>query len=39
MIYTVTLNPSIDYVIQTDNLILGSINRVVNEKNMPVEKE
>ncbi|QXE17387.1 1-phosphofructokinase [Clostridium sp. 001] len=32
MIYTVTLNPSIDYVIQTDNLILGSINRVVNEK-------
>lgn len=32
MIYTVTLNPSIDYVIQTNDLILGSINRVVNEQ-------
>ncbi|MEA5009628.1 1-phosphofructokinase [Clostridium tyrobutyricum] len=32
MIYTVTFNPSIDYVIQTENLILGDINRVDNEK-------
>lgn len=32
MIYTVTFNPSIDYVIQTENLILGDINRVENEK-------
>ena len=33
MIYTVTLNPSIDYVVNLDNLNNGSINRV-NEENI-----
>lgn len=33
MIYTVTLNPSIDYVIKLDNLNSGSVNRV-NEENI-----
>ena len=33
MIYTVTLNPSIDYVIKLDNLNYGSVNRV-NEENI-----
>ena len=28
MIYTVTLNPSIDYVIKVDKLTTGNINRV-----------
>ncbi|MEY8000235.1 1-phosphofructokinase [Clostridium sp. Mt-5] len=32
MIYTVTFNPSIDYVIQIDNLILGTVNRTTDEK-------
>lgn len=27
MIYTVTLNPAIDYVISTDNLVTGQVNR------------
>lgn len=33
MIYTVTLNPSIDYVIELDSLNHGSVNRV-NEENI-----
>lgn len=33
MIYTVTLNPSIDYVINVNNLNLGTVNRV-NEENI-----
>lgn len=28
MIYTVTLNPSIDYIVRLDNLELGSVNRM-----------
>lgn len=32
MIYTVTFNPSIDYVVQLDNLIAGSINRTKSEE-------
>ena len=32
MIYTVTLNPSIDYVIELDSLNHGSVNRVNEEK-------
>lgn len=31
MIYTVTFNPSLDYVIQAEKLIPGKINRVVQE--------
>ena len=32
MIYTVTLNPSIDYVVQVNSLDLGAVNRA--EKDM-----
>ncbi|SCI40302.1 MULTISPECIES: 1-phosphofructokinase [unclassified Romboutsia] len=32
MIYTVTLNPAIDYLIKLDSLNLGSVNRVEDEK-------
>ncbi|WP_370839167.1 1-phosphofructokinase [Intestinibacter bartlettii] len=35
MIYTVTLNPSIDYVIKVDKLITGNINRVNEEHVYP----
>ena len=35
MIYTVTLNPSIDYVIKLDNLNYGSVNRVNKENIYP----
>ena len=35
MIYTVTLNPSLDYIVDVENLTVGAINRstkeVVNE--------
>lgn len=31
MIYTVTFNPSIDYVVRTDEMALGQINRAVSE--------
>ncbi|OON95822.1 MAG: 1-phosphofructokinase [Epulopiscium sp. Nele67-Bin005] len=32
MIYTVTLNPSIDYLVNLENLDVGTINRVNNEQ-------
>lgn len=35
MIYTVTLNPSIDYVIKVDNLTKGKVNRVSEEHVYP----
>lgn len=35
MIYTVTLNPSIDYVINLENLKTGQVNRVKDEKVYP----
>ena len=35
MIYTVTLNPSIDYVIKVDKLTTGNINRVNEEHVYP----
>lgn len=35
MIYTVTLNPAIDYVIMLDNLKIGSVNRIVSENVYP----
>ena len=31
MIYTVTFNPAIDYVIKVDNLTLGQVNRTTRE--------
>ena len=35
MIYTVTFNPSLDYIIRVDNLTLGEINRVNYENILP----
>ena len=35
MIYTVTFNPSLDYVIQVDDLTLGEVNRTTSEKIYP----
>ena len=31
MIYTVTFNPSLDYIISVDNLALGTVNRTTRE--------
>jgi len=35
MIYTITLNPSIDYVIQVDQLKLGDLNKMDDEAKFP----
>lgn len=35
MIYTVTFNPSLDYVVQVDSLRLGEVNRTTGEKIYP----
>ena len=35
MIYTVTFNPSIDYIVKIDNLRLGTVNRTQNEEIYP----
>ncbi|MFK4565986.1 1-phosphofructokinase [Enterococcus sp. UD-01] len=35
MIYTVTLNPSIDYIVQVDKLELGALNRMKNDFKLP----
>lgn len=35
MIYTITLNPSIDYVVQLDHLQLGEVNRMKNDNKFP----
>lgn len=35
MIYTVTFNPSLDYVVQVDNLTLGEVNRTTKENIYP----
>ncbi len=35
MIYTLTLNPSIDYVINVDNLTLGKVNRTLGDVKFP----
>ena len=35
MIYTVTLNPSIDYIIETDKFKIGEVNRANKEELYP----
>ena len=35
MIYTVTFNPSLDYVVQIENLTLGEVNRTSCEAIYP----
>lgn len=35
MIYTVTFNPAIDYIVKVDDLKLGSVNRVTSEQILP----
>ncbi|MBA4602153.1 1-phosphofructokinase [Thermoactinomyces mirandus] len=35
MIYTVTLNPSIDFLVEVENLRLNQLNRIKNEKKFP----
>lgn len=35
MIYTVTFNPSLDYIIEADNFILGKVNRAAKEYIFP----
>lgn len=35
MIYTITLNPSIDYVVQVNQLNLGELNKMENEMKLP----
>lgn len=35
MIYTVTFNPSIDYIVSVDDLKLGSVNRTSEELMFP----
>ena len=39
MIYTVTLNPSIDYVVQVPSFDLGTINRAEKDMKFPGGKE
>jgi 1-phosphofructokinase len=35
MIYTLTLNPSVDYIVKLENFQLGELNRTVNEAKFP----
>lgn len=35
MIYTVTLNPSIDYIVEVDDLKLGDLNRMKRDLKLP----
>lgn len=35
MIYTVTFNPSLDYVVTVDNFAVGCVNRTKNERMLP----
>lgn len=35
MIYTVTLNPSLDYIVEVDQVTLGVLNRTKNESKFP----
>ncbi|WML40187.1 1-phosphofructokinase [Neobacillus sp. OS1-2] len=35
MIYTLTLNPSVDYIVQLESFQLGELNRTINETKFP----
>ncbi|WP_059053223.1 1-phosphofructokinase [Paenibacillus senegalimassiliensis] len=35
MIYTITLNPSIDYIVEIEELMLGGLNRIQHEAKLP----
>lgn len=35
MIYTLTLNPSVDYIVQLEEVKIGDLNRSVNETKFP----
>ena len=35
MIYTVTLNPSVDYIVELDQVIIGELNRTNRESKFP----
>ena len=35
MIYTVTLNPSVDYMVELDGTIIGDLNRTNRESKFP----
>lgn len=35
MIYTLTLNPSLDYIVEVDQVLLGDLNRTKNESKFP----
>ncbi|MCA1035427.1 1-phosphofructokinase [Bacillus infantis] len=35
MIYTLTLNPSVDYIVELDNVEIGSLNRTKSESKFP----
>lgn len=35
MIYTLTLNPSVDYIVEADDIILGELNRTTKEAKFP----
>lgn len=35
MIYTVTLNPSIDYIVHVDKLTIGDVNRMKTDFKLP----
>ena len=35
MIYTITFNPALDYIMKVDNLEVGSVNRSKAEKILP----
>ncbi|MEH7884864.1 1-phosphofructokinase [Bacillus sp. JJ1609] len=35
MIYTLTLNPSVDYIVEADEIVLGGLNRSKNEAKFP----
>lgn len=39
MIYTVTLNPSIDYIVEVEHIELGGLNRMSRDMKFPGGKE